>query len=107
MKRRDFLRRFGIGAAAAVVAPAVVKEVMATPAPEPVQPFSIFLTEEEGIGVWEQMREENIRPHHAQYPLTYDEAFLKAQEGLRQALDRELFLGTGDVTEQSLKGIFR
>lgn len=109
MKRRDFLRRFGIGAAAVVAAPSLVKAV--EPAPEPVQPESIFLTEEEGIGAWEQINEENIRPHHAQYPMTYDEAFSKAQMEaefmLRQAMDRELFLGSGHVTEQSLKGIFR
>ena len=72
MLRRDFLKRFGIGAAAVVAAPSIIKAV------EPIPPPTGKLEgrwDPERAGAWEQMREENIRPHYAQYPYTTDQCY--------------------------------
>lgn len=81
MKRRDFLRKFGIGAAAAVAAPSIVKAALPD-TPPPLQTkrfdlpdgktFHLAHTPPKDIDIY-------------QYPMTYDECWeSNIDEYLRQ-----------------------
>ena len=56
MKRRDFFKRIGIGAAAVVATPSLLGSIKEEP-------------KQVGVGTWEQIREENIHPHYAKYSM--------------------------------------
>jgi len=102
MKRRDFLRRFGIGVAAAAAAPAVVKEAIAQPSPEPTEVYH-------GPAYEKKFNPEYFKEVKPYFDANskFSKAQMEADFMLQQAMDRELFLGSGHVTGQSLKCIFQ
>jgi hypothetical protein len=73
MKRRDFLRRFGISAAAVVAAPSIIKAV---------EPEPDFTTTRYDLpnGNTVHLADINHEPpswakHYRQYPMTYEECY--------------------------------
>lgn len=97
MRRRDFFKNLGLGAAAAVVAPAVVKaatEEMASPEPEKI---TIIDNGNLTLGT--------TTPDHLLE--VYSKAQMEADFLLKQRFDEELFLGDNYKVGVALNGIFK
>jgi len=97
MNRLDFFKRISLGAAAVVVAPSVVKGVVEEK--EKFEFRSRWMGKEDFTeGAWEQMQPENMHPHHAQYPMTYDECYISKSQAeaewlMQFEMDKQLFMG--------------
>ena len=101
MDRRGFLRRFGIGAAAVAAAPSIARAVV-----EPTEPTEVY----SGPAYEKKFEPEDFKEVPEYFTNGHDvwsKAQMEADYMLTEAMNRELFLGSGQVTEQSLKGIFR
>jgi hypothetical protein len=70
MKRRDFLRRFGIGAAAVVAAPFLVKAALPGPIPPPTGEIGVP-ADQYHLDKCKEVYQDHIR----QYPLTPTECY--------------------------------
>lgn len=97
MKRRDFLRRFGIGVAAAAAAPSVVKGVVEGPSalPEPADEY-IDHAPPKHTPNYETVTNVDSE-YYTDIHSRWSKAQMEAASTLTRAMDCELFLGTGQM----------
>ncbi len=108
MKRRDFLSRFGIGAAAVIAAPAIAKEVLAEDPPidldYPIQD-DIWPSRRWNADMTEyiDLSGELTTTHDGGWVvMDFDGAQREAEFRIQMAMDEQLFMGWGDINTNEL-----